>query len=280
MQKVDDTSADIFIQGDIVSEQWDESDTSAKSFRDGLKELGNVPQLNVHINSAGGSVFDGIAITNMLKQSSSQVNVYIDGLAASIASVIAMGGDTIFMPSNSMMMIHMPWTMTIGNANDMRKSADDLEKIAESSIITYLDKAGDKLDRNTLVQLMNDETWLTADEAVEYGLADEVLEPVAVAASLDSEFLQKYSHVPNSLLQKDDKKPTDDDDNSDVKKSDTDSDEDTDDDPKKKNKDKSNPDDSKSDDDDETDDDKKKQQKLAERSKKIALQLKEIYNYD
>lgn len=276
MQKVDDTSADIFIQGDIVSEQWDESDTSAKSFRDGLKELGNVPQLNVHINSAGGSVFDGIAIENMLKQSSSQVNVYIDGLAASIASVIAMGGDTIFMPSNAMMMIHMPWTITMGNAKDMRKSADDLEKIAESSIITYLDKAGDKLDRNTLVQLMNNETWLTADEAVEYGLADEVLEPVTVAASLDSEFLQKYSHVPTSLLQKDDKKPTDDDDNSDVKKSDTDSD----DDPKKKNKDKSKTDDSKSDDDDETDDDKKKQQKLEERSKKIALQLKEIYNYD
>ena len=268
MQKVDDTSADIFIQGDIVSEQWDESDTSAKSFRDGLKELGNIPQLNVHINSAGGSVFDGIAIENMLKQSSSQVNVYIDGLAASIASVIAMGGDTIFMPSNAMMMIHMPWTMTMGNAKDMRKSADDLEKIAESSIITYLDKAGDKLDRSTLIQLMNDETWLTADEAVEYGLADEVLEPVTVAASLDSEFLQKYSHVPTSLLQKDD--------NSDVKKSD----EDTDDDPKKKNKDKSKPDDSKSGNDDETDDDKKKQQKLAERSKKIALQLKEIYNYD
>lgn len=268
MQKVDDTSADIFIQGDIVSEQWDESDTSAKSFRDGLKELGNIPQLNVHINSAGGSVFDGIAIENMLKQSSSQVNVYIDGLAASIASVIAMGGDTIFMPSNAMMMIHMPWTMTMGNAKDMRKSADDLEKIAESSIITYLDKAGDKLDRNTLIQLMNDETWLTADEAVEYGLADEVLEPVKVAASLDSEFLQKYSHVPTSLLQKDD--------DSDVKISD----EDTDDDPKKKNKDESKPDDSKSDNDDETDDNKKKQQKLAERSKKIALQLKEIYNYD
>jgi len=195
-------SASMFIDGEIVTDEWEDSDTSAAGFRDALKSLGDVKTINLHINSPGGSVFEGIAIYNMLKQNLADINVYVDGLAASIASVIAMSGDTIFMPSNSMLMIHNPWTMAIGNANELRKQADDLDQITKSSVQTYLAKAGDKLDEDTLKQLMDDETWLTAQEAVDYGLADEVLEANKAAASIDKRFMQRYRHIPEQLLRK------------------------------------------------------------------------------
>ena len=136
----------------------------------------------------------------MLKQNSAHINVYIDGLAASIASVIAMSGDAIFMPSNSMMMVHNPWVMAIGNANELRKQADNLDQITKSSVQTYLAKAGDKLDEKTLTQLMDDETWLTAQEAVDYGLADEVMEPNKAVASINKQFVSRYRHVPEQLI--------------------------------------------------------------------------------
>ena len=150
----------------------------------------------------------------MLKQNSAHINVYVDGLAASIASVIAMSGDAIFMPSNSMMMIHNPWTMAVGNANELRKQADDLDQITKASVQTYLAKAGDKLDKETLTQLMDNETWLTAQEAVDYGLADEVMEANKAAASINKRFAERYRHVPEQLIkqaeQKDaEKKPED-----------------------------------------------------------------------
>lgn len=191
---------EMYIDGEIVTDEYEDSDTSAAGFRDALKSLGDVKNINLHINSPGGSVFEGIAIYNMLKQNSAHINVYVDGLAASIASVIAMSGDTIFMPKNSMMMIHNPWTMAIGNAKELRKQADDLDQIAKSSVQTYLDKAGDKLDEDTLKQLLDDETWLTADEAVQYGLADEVLAANNVAASLNKDMVTKFKHVPKQLL--------------------------------------------------------------------------------
>ncbi|ATU71373.1 Clp protease ClpP [Levilactobacillus brevis] len=192
-------TADMYIDGEIVSDEFYDSDTSAAGFRDALKQAGNVKTINLHINSPGGSVFEGIAITNMLKQNNAKVNVYVDGLAASIASVIAMSGDTIFMPKNAMMMIHNPWTMAVGNATELRKQADDLDQITKSSVQTYLEKAGDKLDEATLKQLMDDETWLTADESVGYGLADEVLEANQVAAAIKSDLMEKYHHVPKQL---------------------------------------------------------------------------------
>lgn len=110
-----------------------------------------------------------------------------------------------------MLMIHNPWTMAVGNANELRKQADDLDQITKSSVQTYLAKAGDKLDEATLKQLMDDETWLTAQEAVDYGLADEVMEPNKAAASISKDFAQRYKHVPKQLIAdktKNDNKPT------------------------------------------------------------------------
>lgn len=189
-----------------MTDEYYDTDTSAVGFRDALKDLGDVKTINLHINSPGGSVFEGIAIYNMLKQNKAHVNVYVDGLAASIASVIAMSGDAIFMPSNSMLMIHNPWTMAVGNASELRKQADDLDKITESSIQTYLNQAGDKLDEEALRQLMDDETWLTAKEAVDYGLATEVIEANKAAASISKNFAQRYRHVPERLIQASQKK--------------------------------------------------------------------------
>ena len=201
-QQAGSNEADLFIDGEIVSDEWYESDTSAAGFRDSLKQLGDVETINLHINSPGGSVFEGIAIYNMLKNNPAQINVYVDALAASIASVIAMSGDNIFMPSNSMLMIHNPWTVAMGNANDLRKQADALDRIGELSVTTYLDKAGDKLDADTLHQLMDDETWLTAQEAVDYGLATEVIDANQMAACADPDFLKRFRNVPTQLAQR------------------------------------------------------------------------------
>lgn len=193
-------SADIFIYGDIVSYRWDESDTSASSFKEDLDNLGDVSTINLHINSPGGSVFEGIAIHNMLKRHQAKINVYVDALAASIASVIAMAGDTIYMPKNSMLMIHNPWTIAMGNAAELRKVADDLDRIANSSKQTYLQKAGDKLTEEKLQEMLDAETWLSADEALEYGLCDVVEEANQMAASINFDLLQKYKNVPENLI--------------------------------------------------------------------------------
>lgn len=192
--------AEIDIEGEITSRIWYDTDTSASQFRDLLKQVGDVKTINLHINSPGGDVFEGVAIYNMLKQNKADIHVYIDGLAASIASVIAMAGDTITMPENSMLMIHNPWTIAQGNSKKLRKVADDMDKMGESIKTSYLSKSNSKLDVDTLTKLMDDETWLTAKESVEYGLADEVLEPVKMAACLTEEQAKAFKHAPKSLV--------------------------------------------------------------------------------
>ena len=164
--------AQIDIDGEITSSEWRDSDTSAAGFRNDLKALGDIDVINLHINSPGGEVFEGIAIYNMLKQHKAYINVYVDGLAASIASVITMAGDTVYMPENSMLMLHNPSTIVFGNADDLRKEADDLDKITQSVLTSYLDKAGDKLEEEQLSEILDNETWLSASEALDFGLAD------------------------------------------------------------------------------------------------------------
>ncbi|MFY0137740.1 head maturation protease, ClpP-related [Bacillus cereus] len=200
----DNSSADIFIYGDIVRWVWEDyfpEDVSSNTFKDDLDELGDVSIINLHVNSPGGSVFEGIAIYNMLKRHSAKVNVYVDALAASIASVIAMAGDTIYMPKNSMMMIHNPWTWVEGNATELRKAADDLDRIGNSSMQTYLQKAGDKLTEEKLKEMLDAETWLSADQAFEYGLCDVVEEENQMSASVNKDFFAKYKNVPQQLVE-------------------------------------------------------------------------------
>lgn len=199
MSADDSNSADIYIYGDIVTYAWFEEETSSTTFKNELDGLGDVKTINLYINSPGGSVFEGIAIHNMLKRHKAKVNVYVDALAASIASVIAMAGDTIYMPKNAMLMIHNPWTFAWGNSAELRKVADDLDRIGNSSKQTYLQKAGDKLTEEKLQEMLDAETWLSADEAFEYGLCDVVQEANQMAACISEEFLSKYKNIPEQL---------------------------------------------------------------------------------
>ena len=196
------TEADLYLYIEIASWGAGYSAHSAQSFKQELDDLGEIETLNIYINSPGGDVFEGNTIMNMLKRKKCTKNVYIDGLAASIASVIAMAGDKIIMPSNAMMMIHNAWTYAIGNSKDLRKLADDLDKVNTSIRQAYLDKAGEKLDEETLITLMDNETWLTAQECFDYGLCDVVGEDKNIAAKFDLNLLNQYKNIPVNYVLK------------------------------------------------------------------------------
>lgn len=178
-----DNAINLYIYGDVEGDSYDfwtdeviESETSANHFRDELAKYPNAQQINVYINSYGGSVFEGTAIYNQLKRHTAHKTVYIDGFACSIASVIAMAGDEIVMPRNALMMIHNMWMGVCGNATELRKAADDLDTINAAGRAAYLERAGEKLSEDQLVGMMDDETWLTAAQCIEYGLADRYAE--------------------------------------------------------------------------------------------------------
>ncbi len=166
---------------------------SAKELVNELKAV-DTDELVVRINSPGGSVFDGIAIYNALRYHPANIHVRIEGLAASIASVIAMAGDIITMAENSLMMIHNPLGWVGGEAEDMRRTADMLDKATEAIALAYSGKSGSPLE--DITPLMASETWFTAKEAHEHGLIDFVDQPVQLAASLD---LSIFQNVPDEL---------------------------------------------------------------------------------
>ena len=169
------------------------------SVKEQLAKMQSAKEITVNINSVGGDVFTGISIYNMLKRHKAKIIVNVDGLAASIASVIAMAGDVIRMPSNSMMMIHNAMTMVAGNANDLRSTADLLEKVTDTLMSAYLDRS-DKLERNELKALLDAETWLSAEEAKELGLIDEVITSKKIAACASKGELSMFNKVPASVL--------------------------------------------------------------------------------
>lgn len=195
-QQADD-SVGLYIYGDVEGDSYDfwtgnviESETSASHFRDELAKYPNAQQIDVFINSYGGSVFEGTAIYNQLKRHPAHKTVYIDGFACSIASVIAMAGDEIVMPRNALMMIHNMWMGVYGNADELRKAADDLDTINAAGRAAYLERAGEKLTEEQLVGMMDAETWLTAEQCIEYGFADQYADQDA-DMSQAAEVLQK-----------------------------------------------------------------------------------------
>lgn len=203
-----DDEADLYLYIEIASWGGGGYAHSAQSFKRELDALGDIKVLNVYINSPGGDVFEGNAIYNMLsrKAKNCQLNVYIDGLAASIASVIAMAGK-VFMPSNAMMMVHNAWSYTWGNAKELRDTANALDKIDISIKQTYLNKAGDNLDEETITDLMDKETWLTAQECFDYGLCDEIIGAKQVAAKFDNSIFKNYRNVPEVYKPEDKEEP-------------------------------------------------------------------------
>ena len=187
----DKETVEIYIYGDITAgyyDWWDDKyyeDNSAERIKNELGKYQNVKTINLYINSFGGEVFEGTAIANQLRRHQAEVHVVIDGFACSIASVIAVSGDKVSMPANAVMMVHNMWTVTMGNANELRKTADDLDVLMEANKTIYLEKAGGKLDYETLTELMNNESYLTAAECLQYGLCDEIIDN----AKLDNNLL-------------------------------------------------------------------------------------------
>ena len=163
--------------------------TSAKNFIEEVKAVGTA-DITLRINSVGGSVFDGLAIYNTLRSHNGYVNIKIEGLAASISTVIAMAGDNIEMSENGFFMIHNPFGQSAGEAGDMRKTADLLDKIKNEIIEIYSKKSN--LSFETLSDMMDKETWLSSQEAMDYGFIDTITEPMKVAASFD---LSKFTNV-------------------------------------------------------------------------------------
>jgi len=172
---------ELYIYGDIEGDGYDwwtgqdiKSETSANHFKDELSKYPDVKEIKIFINSYGGSVFEATAIYSQLKRHEAQKTVYIDGFACSAASVIAMAGDKVIMPKNTMMMIHNMWTYACGNAKELRKAADDLDTISEGNRQAYLMKANESLTEEKLIEMLDAETWLTAEQCQEIGFADEV----------------------------------------------------------------------------------------------------------
>lgn len=188
-------TAQLYLYGFIGNSVWDE--INPKALIDELAELGNLDVIEVHINSGGGSVYGGNAIYNALKMNSAKIEVFIEGLAASMASVIAMAGDVVNMADNSLMMIHDPWTWTEGNAEELRKAADQLDKAKHSLISCYSKKTG--LDDEKIANMMSEETWFTASEAIELGFADSTIESIDLAASVKGFRLDGFRNIPTSL---------------------------------------------------------------------------------
>ena len=173
---LNENEADIYIFGDIV-EDWEkewgfESDVSGLSLVNDVKDL-DVDVINVHINSYGGVVSEGLAIYNTLKNHKAKIRTYCDGFACSAASVVFMAGDERIMNDASLLMIHNAWTRVSGNAAELRKQADDLEKITQASIEAYMSRVN--ITEDELKALLDAETWILPSEAVEWGFATSII---------------------------------------------------------------------------------------------------------
>jgi len=166
--------ADIYIFGDITSWEWVENDVSSYTLSKELNELDTaVETINVHINSYGGEVAEGLAIYNMLRNHNAKVVTYCNGFACSIASVIFMAGDERVMNNASLLMIHPAWMYTAGNASQLRKDADDLDKITQASINAYMQNIN--ITEDKLKELLDAETWILPSEALEMGFATSIV---------------------------------------------------------------------------------------------------------
>lgn len=193
---------ELLIYEDIGEDWWSGGGVTAKLVKQKLDGAASYNSVSVRINSPGGDAFEGVAIYNVLRALKKPINVHIDGIAASAASIIAMAGDTITMGPNTMMMVHNAWTICAGDGDDMRKCADTLDKISVSIGQTYVVKTGKTADE--IKAIMDAETWMGAQECVDEGFATAIAEAAegeAAAMALASSFkaLAKLKHVPEAL---------------------------------------------------------------------------------
>jgi ATP-dependent protease ClpP protease subunit len=186
--------AEVIIYGSIGA-SWFEEGITAKSVSDELKKLDDsVKEITVRINSLGGDVFEGITIYNRLKQHKAKVKVYVDGIAASIASIIALSGDEVIMSEGSLFMIHLPWTYAAGNRKDLENTLDRLSDVESQLLSIYANKT--KMDRIELKDMLEKETWMDAEQAIDLGFADKTDEqaiPIAASALKNAVWIRKPS---------------------------------------------------------------------------------------
>jgi ATP-dependent protease ClpP protease subunit len=174
--------------------------TSAKAFISDLKKLSG-QRVHLRINSVGGSVVEGTAIYNALRRHKGGLTVHVEALAASMASVVAMAGDEVAIADNALLMIHNPWSMSMGDADDLRKEADVLDKLKSTLVNAYKRKTG--MDANEISDMMNEETWLGAEEAVALGFADYIEDGMEAAASITPEAARaRFDTFQNSMARK------------------------------------------------------------------------------
>jgi ATP-dependent Clp protease protease subunit len=181
---------------DVIGEDWYGEGVTAKQVAQALKDNADARAIMVRINSPGGNVFDATAIYNLLSQHKAHVTVEIDGAALSAASVVAMAGDTIRMAENALMMIHDPYAFAVGTADELRGSATMLDKVKDTIVATYSARSGTAPKK--VAELMSATTWLTAAEAREMGLADEIIEAKKVAACAGAGAALVYRTLRNS----------------------------------------------------------------------------------
>ena len=201
-------SLDIYLYDDIVPDGEDfwtgekiPSETSASHVQQVLQDAGDIDAINIYINSYGGDVKEGLGIYNLLARSKAYKTVYVDGFACSIASVIAMCGDKVIMGTNTLMMIHNASMGAFGTADELRKAADDLDVINTAAISSYKTKAGDKLDDKTLQNMLDSTTWLTPEQCIQYGLADEIANKVDPAVEAASQRFEQAKQSMMAMLQ-------------------------------------------------------------------------------
>ena len=192
-------AAEIFIYGDIGESWWDETVSAAQFVKD-LNALA-ADQITIRINSQGGSVPDGIAIHNAIKRHKATTTTIVDGMALSIASLIALAGDTVEMAENAVMMIHAPWTVAAGNAVEMRTTADLLDTWAAAMATSYAAKSGQSVDAITALLTDGADHWYTAAEALDAGFVDAVTTalPIAAAHAAAGNAATRYPSMPAAI---------------------------------------------------------------------------------
>lgn len=183
--EVKDDKTVLILSGDVVSNEysWYEDDISPKRIQAILDE--SPGELVIRLNSGGGDAFAGVEIYNMLKDYPNKVTVEVTGLAASAASIVAMGADEIIMCTGSMMMIHEAWTFAVGSKSDLQKTVDMMDKLDASLVSIYAERLG--LDKDFVSELLKAETWMTAEEAVKDGFADSVKTKPVTQATVEIE---------------------------------------------------------------------------------------------
>ena len=197
LKNMTETSADLIVYGEIASEKLYEDDVTPAGVKE-LLDSAEGKDLKIYINSPGGSAFAGVAIYNMLLRHSGKKEVFIDGLAASAASIIAMAGDVINIPKNAYLMIHRAWTFACGNKNEMQKTLELLERLDSSIAETYVSKSVNDTTAEKFLELMDKDTWLNGNEAKKYFNVN-VTEAQEAAACISISDCERYRNIPENL---------------------------------------------------------------------------------